>query len=147
MVDREPIHIIYDGQCTFCIRALRIVKALDVWRVLRFHDGRDRASVEARFPALRGADLDAAMFAIAEPGRTYRGFFAFRRVAWGSPLTWPFLPLFYFPGARWLGPVVYAWVARNRSSLGCRAPVDPAPPPAGTEPPPTDRGRVRSGGL
>ncbi len=127
---QEPIDIIYDGKCAFCVRSLRIVRALDVWGHLRFDDGADRQQVEARFPGLRGADLEQAMFAVTEDGEVHRGFFAFRRVLWVSPLMWPLIPLFYFPGSRLVGPRIYAWIARNRRSLGCRSSACPAPPPS-----------------
>ncbi len=117
----KPIDIIYDGQCAFCVQSLRLVRALDVWGRLGFVDGTDRVQVEARFPMLRGADLDDAMYAMTRYGGIYQGFFAFRRLLWASPLMWPLLPLFYFPASRWVGPRVYAWIARNRRSLGCRS--------------------------
>src|SRR5512139_4044629 len=130
MADRILVHVIYDGQCVFCVWALRIARALDVRGVLRFHDGTDRAALEAQFPMLCGADLDAAMYVVADGDRDYRGFFAFRRMAWCSPLTWPLLGLFYCPGAGLLGPRIYDWVARNRSNLGCRSPVCSLLPPS-----------------
>ena len=126
----KPIDIIYDGQCTFCVRSLRIVRSLDVWGALRFVDGTDRTQVEARFPELRGADLDQAMFAVTKDGGVYRGFFAFRRLLWVSPLLWLLIPFFYFPGARLVGPRLYAWIARNRRSLGCRSSTCPILPPS-----------------
>jgi predicted DCC family thiol-disulfide oxidoreductase YuxK len=113
------LHVIYDGQCGFCVRALRLCRAFDVRGSLRFHDANARTEVHAEFPELRAADFDNAMFAVAPDRRVTRGFFAFRRVLWESPLMWPFLPVFYFPGTRWIGPRVYAWVARNRRHLGC----------------------------
>ncbi|HSB71890.1 MAG TPA: DUF393 domain-containing protein [Candidatus Methylomirabilis sp.] len=146
MADQERIHVIYDGQCAFCIRSLRVTRALDVRHALRFHDATDRVAVAARFPALRGADLDTAMYAVTEGGQAYRGFFAFRRIAWSSPLAWPLLLPLYFPGAGWLGPKVYAWVAQNRSNLGCRSRVCPVPPPAGVGSPTAGPG-ARPGGL
>jgi predicted DCC family thiol-disulfide oxidoreductase YuxK len=106
---REPVHVIYDGQCDFCVRALRLARAVDVWGRLRFHDAHDRQAVERAFPALAGA--------IA------RGFFAFRRMMWLSPLTWPLVPLFYLPGSGLVGPRVYAWIARNRHRFGCRSQI------------------------
>lgn len=124
------LHVIYDGQCGFCIRALRFCRALDVRGALRFHDANDRTQVHSAFPELVDADFDNAMFAVTPDRCVTRGFFAFRRVLWESPLMWPFFPLFYFPGTGWLGPKVYAWVARNRRLLGCDTKVcDLATPP------------------
>lgn len=117
----ETLNIIYDGQCTFCTRTLSVFRRLDFKRRLRFYDWHE-AETRAEFPALRGADGEA-MYVIAENESPYRGFFAFRRLIWNSPATWALVPLFYFPGASLLGPAVYAWVARNRRSLGCGSEV------------------------
>ena len=49
--------------------------AVDVWGRLRFHDAHDRQAVEG-LPALAGADLDEAMYAVTAEGAIDRGFFA-----------------------------------------------------------------------
>lgn len=121
------IDVVYDGGCGFCVRALAAVRTLDSRGALLLHDARDRPAIMVRFPSLREADLDDAMFVVANDG-IYRGFFAFRRLAWMGPLAWPFLLAFYFPGASWLGPRVYAWIAANRRRLGCRSAVCELPP-------------------
>ena len=119
----KPLNIIYDGQCGFCIRSLNLVGALDLFGVQHLDDARDRAAVEKRFPQLRGADLDEAMYLVAQGEPLYRGFFAFRRLTWSTPLTWALIPLFYFPGSSLLGLYLYGWSARNRSRFGCRSKV------------------------
>jgi predicted DCC family thiol-disulfide oxidoreductase YuxK len=120
--------IIYDGDCGFCRRALRLFARVDVWHRLRLHDARRRDDLLAAFPGLAGADLDDAMYVVTRERRVYRGFFAFRRLIWNSPFTWPLVALFYFPGAATVGPRVYAQVARNRRRLGCDS-DGCAPPP------------------
>ena len=122
------LHVIYDGQCGFCIRSLKVCRALDLRRALRFHDASARQQVYANFPELTGADFENAMFAVAPDRSVTRGFFAFRRILWESPLMWPLIPLFYFPGAGIIGPRAYAWVARNRSRFGCESDVCELPP-------------------
>jgi predicted DCC family thiol-disulfide oxidoreductase YuxK len=117
------LHVIYDGQCGFCVRSLKVCRALDARRALRFHDANARQQVSAQFPELSGADFENAMFAVASDRRVTRGFFAFRRILWESPLMWPLIPLFYFPGTGIVGPRVYAWVARNRRRFGCESDV------------------------
>ncbi len=123
----ETVNIIYDGQCGFCIRSLRIVRALDIYRSFRFHDSHQPETFH-RFPELRGANVSDAMYAVAEGEPIYEGFFSFRRLIWCSPLMWILIPVFYFPGAGILGPRVYAWVARNRSKFGCESNVCDLPP-------------------
>jgi len=60
----EPVHVIYDGQCRFCLRSLKIFSATDLMQVFRFHDAHDEQSIAAAFPELTHADFDNAMFAL-----------------------------------------------------------------------------------
>src|SRR5438093_353840 len=115
----QTLQIIYDGQCGFCMRSLKVVRALDLFGALQYYDSHDQ-NTHKLFPQLREADAANAMYTIAGAETPYEGFFAFRRLIWCSPLLWPLIPIFYFPGATFFGPRVYAWVARNRSRLGCR---------------------------
>ena len=114
------LNVIYDGQCSFCVRALKVCGALDMRRALCFHDATARQQVHTVFPELLRADFDNAMFAVAPGRRVTRGFFAFRSLLWESPLLWPLLLVFYFPGASWIGPNTYAWVAKNRRRFDCK---------------------------
>jgi predicted DCC family thiol-disulfide oxidoreductase YuxK len=98
------LDVIYDGRCGFCVRSLNVCRAL------------------------ASADFENAMFVVAPDRRVARGFFAFRRMLWESPLMWPLLLPFYVPGSGWIGPRVYAWVARNRRTLGCESDVCERPP-------------------
>ena len=115
------LHLIYNGQCLFCIRSLKFFRALDVKGMLKFYYAHDQGLVASKFPELRGADFDDAMFAVTEDQQVFRGFFAFRQIVWSSPLTWILLLLFYFPGSSFLGVRIYAWVAKNRLKFGCRS--------------------------
>jgi predicted DCC family thiol-disulfide oxidoreductase YuxK len=127
------LHVIYDGRCGFCIRSLKVCRALDVRGALRYHDANARRQVLDAFPELSNADFEHAMFAVSENRRVTRGFFAFRRILRESPLMWPLLPLFYLPGSGIIGPRVYAWVARNRHRFGCESEVCDLPS-AGRDP-------------
>ena len=117
------VDVIYDGQCGFCIRSLKVCRSLDVRHAFRFHDANATSRIQASFPELASADFENAMFAVAPDRTVTRGFFAFRRMLWESPLMWPLIPLFYLPGAGLLGPRLYAWVARNRRRFGCESEV------------------------
>ncbi len=122
------LDVIYDGQCGFCIRSLRVCQALDIRHRLRFHDANARQDISAAFPELAQADVENAMFTVGRDRRVHRGFFAFRQVALESPLMWLALPLLYFPGSAWAGPRIYSWVARNRGRFGCESEVCEMPP-------------------
>ena len=135
----RPIVLVYDGDCAFCVRCLRVIQMLDLFGACRYVNGRDRALVADAYPMLRDADLDHAMYAVDSRDRTFRGFFAFRRLARVSPLMWIFLPILYFPGSSIAGPAAYDWISRNRSALGCvsscsAAPRSPRPPSDPTAP-------------
>ncbi|MEE2637947.1 MAG: DCC1-like thiol-disulfide oxidoreductase family protein [Acidobacteriota bacterium] len=112
--DSVSCHVIYDGACGLCARAVTVLRLLDTRRVLVAHDARDRVSVVHRFPVLEEGDLDDAMFVVSPDGRVHRGFFAFRRLLWTSPWLWLLLPVLYLPGAGVVGVRVYAWIARDR---------------------------------
>lgn len=127
-----PVDIVYDGHCGFCMHSLKIVRALDLFGVLRFYDSHDPETYRL-FPQLLAANLDEAMYALADGEPPYQGFFSFRRLIWSSPLTWLLIPVFYFPGAGFFGPRIYSWVARNRSRFGCRTEVCDLPPRANPE--------------
>lgn len=130
------IDIVYDAQCRFCVRSLGWVRSLARREAFRLHDANDRATVLTRFPALSGADVDEAMFAITPEGEVLRGFFAFRRMMWASPWLYPFLLLFYAPAARLIGPRIYSLIARHRRRLGCSVGACELPGPAGRAPTP-----------
>jgi predicted DCC family thiol-disulfide oxidoreductase YuxK len=127
----KTLNIIYDGQCGFCVRSLQIVRRLDLYGTLRFYDSH-RPETAATFPVLSGVNVDEAMYTIVQGEPLYTGFFAFRRLVWNSPITWMLLLVFYFPGAGFFGPRIYAWIARNRNSFGCQSNVCDltSPPPA-----------------
>ena len=118
-VRNKGLDVIYDAQCRFCLRSLRLLEWLAGDRLFRLHDGNDRELVQAKFPVLARADTNDAMYVVTPRGEVFRGFFAFRRIMWESPRLYPFLPLFYAPGAGLVGPRMYAWVAKNRRNFGC----------------------------
>jgi predicted DCC family thiol-disulfide oxidoreductase YuxK len=113
------LDVIYDAQCRFCLRSLRLLERVAGRRLFRLHNGNDRELMQSKFPMLAGADINNAMFAVTSRGEVFRGFFAFRRIMRESPRLYPFLPLFYAPGAALIGPRIYAWVAKNRRNFGC----------------------------
>jgi predicted DCC family thiol-disulfide oxidoreductase YuxK len=95
---RRPT-IIYDGECGFCRSSVRLIQVMDLWGKLEYT------------PGPKG--MSEMLLDIPE-GKTYGGFFAFRRLVWMLPMLYPMIPVVYFPGAGILGPLVYRWVARNR---------------------------------
>jgi predicted DCC family thiol-disulfide oxidoreductase YuxK len=110
--------ILYDRNCQFCQRSIRLLKRLD-W-LKRFHcqDCRDIASLPAcDMPLDPKCLLEEMHLVTPNRKRSYAGFAAFRWMAWRMPLSCGIAPLLYLPGARWCGNKVYKWVARNRYNL------------------------------
>lgn len=117
---KKQFTVIYDGECGFCQRSLNRLRALDLRHRFTYIDFHHSEVIKTRFPELAGADFENAMLTVDPQGRSYRGFFAFRRLIWASPVLWLAIPVFYFPGASIVGPRVYAWIAANRSRLSCK---------------------------
>ncbi len=110
--------VIYDGQCTFCIRSLHAIKRFDAAGRLRLVDGSDRASMARRYPGLDIGGLDTAMYTACE-GRYERGYDAFVRIFLVVPELRPLGYLMRVRPVSSIGQRIYALVARNRRTFGC----------------------------
>ena len=96
------------------------MERFDTFGVLQFYDFHDAETMAEKFPIIRLEEAEEAMIAVTEELKIFKGFYAFRQIMWSSPWFWLFLPVFYFPGSSYVGNWLYAWIARNRSHLGCR---------------------------
>ena len=90
--------IVYDGECEFCLSSIKALQVMDLWGNLEYTPG-PKVMSEMQF---NGVD-----------GKTYGGFFAFRRLVWLLPMLYGMIPIVYFPGAGILGPFIYRWIART----------------------------------
>ncbi len=115
----KALSLIYDGNCAFCLRSRGVIEKIDTFGVLQFYDFHDAGTMAGKFPMISPEDAEEAMIAVTEDLRIFKGFYAFRQIAWSSPWLWLLIPLFYFPGASYFGSRFYACIARNRSHLGC----------------------------
>ena len=117
--------MLFDGSCGLCTRTVAVVRRLDTRDRIDVLDvARDWGAVSARFPALTRAACLEDMHVITPDGRVFRGYAAYRAMAWALPAAWALLPLLYAPLARPLGERVYRAVARRRQSSSCA--VEPA---------------------
>jgi len=107
------VKVIYDGDCQFCSASVEKIKIMDLFGRLTFinyhavdvtviHSGLTKEKAHSQFHLL---DTN---------GELYGGFFAFRRMTWLLPMLYPSVLVFYFPGASIIGPLVYAFIAKNR---------------------------------
>ncbi len=110
--------VLFDGDCAFCQRSVRILKSLDWFKRLTTQNARDQERWPAAAEPLSLPRMLEEMHLITPDRRkTYAGFSAFRWMVWRLPLTVPMAPLLYLPGVLWLGNRVYRWIAKNRYSL------------------------------
>ncbi len=110
--------VLYDGQCPFCCKSVVLLKQLDWLGRLTYANARDRDAVPPHEPPLdTGRLLDEMHLLPPRGGRVYRGFHAFRWIAWRLPLLWPLAPFLYVPGVPFLGQRLYRWIALHRFQL------------------------------
>ncbi|HEV3236312.1 MAG TPA: DUF393 domain-containing protein [Gemmataceae bacterium] len=123
--------VLYDGQCRLCLKSVAALRRLDWLHRLHLQNARDLDSLPRRDPPLVPEQLLEQMHLLPPGGRrVYRGFEAFRWMAWRLPLLWPLAPFLYLPGMKPLGQHAYLWVARNRFRLvPCHGGVCTLPPP------------------
>ncbi len=134
--------MIFDGDCGFCTRSVRIGQSLDWLKTLRWLP---RFSDEA---AKLGVPLEASERALQMVLGTqvYSGWRAIKRMAVRFPLFWiacaalvwltPWsalvIALGLSPLANFIGDPVYAWIARNRMRISGSACALPQRPPTST---------------
>jgi predicted DCC family thiol-disulfide oxidoreductase YuxK len=114
--------VVFDGGCLLCLRTMACLDELDTGSRLGFVDGRGGPEHLPEAVRRRGIDVMHAMCVVEEGGAVLSGFHAFRSIALALPVLWPIVPLLYAPGARVVGPRIYAAVARRRSTCalgGC----------------------------
>ena len=122
--------VLYDGDCPLCRRTTSILKRLDWFGRLAFHNCRDATHIPAHTAHLDPARMIAEMHVLTpERDSALSGFRAVRWIAGRVPPLWPLYPLLFLPGMPRLGQRLYLWVARNRFHLvPCRGGVCTIPP-------------------
>ena len=111
--------VIYDGDCGFCTRSVRLARALDWFGLFewcsRWEDG-----VRERFPQLPYEDSLRQMYVVRPDGKLLGGFYCVRYLWLHLPLLCVPALLMHLPYAGLLGEPVYRWIARNRHRFGGR---------------------------
>jgi predicted DCC family thiol-disulfide oxidoreductase YuxK len=116
-----PLDLLYDGDCGFCDRSVRALRAMDVAGRLRPRTIQDNLPLLRSHGVTGTAVLD--QMHIVDRQRIYHGFYAFRRFAWTTPYLVALAPLLYVPGVPAIGERVYRAIAERRHALGC--PIGP----------------------
>jgi predicted DCC family thiol-disulfide oxidoreductase YuxK len=110
---RETLVFAFDGGCGVC-RTTAIALARNSLPGGAEFTSAQEASATGKLPA--DADLSTVLtdIHVFTPTRTFKGFDAYRRLAWRVPLLWPILPLLYLPPVGLIGRRVYRRVADHR---------------------------------
>ncbi|MDP3703911.1 MAG: DUF393 domain-containing protein, partial [Candidatus Omnitrophota bacterium] len=109
--------VIFDGECGFCLRAIRIGRRLDWWRRIDWR-ARLEPGVNERFPQLSQEETQRRMVSIRTDGRICGGFDAVRDILLQLPLTMLPALVLYLPGMSVVGVPLYRWIATNRYRVG-----------------------------
>lgn len=112
--------VVFDGDCGFCQRSIRIGRSLD-WLGRMDWRARLEPGLKEKFPQVSGEETQNRMVSIRPDGKTYGGFYAVRDILIQFPLT--FLPalFLYVPGVPLVGVPVYKWIAKNRHKFGSQS--------------------------
>ena len=115
---RQTAILLFDGDCAFCRKSVHILQRLDWLHQIQYQNCREFDKLPGSAVPLQPEQLLAQMHLLT-PDRqcVYRGFRAFRWMAWRLPLLWAFAPMLYIPGVPRVGQRIYLWIARNRFRL------------------------------
>lgn len=106
--------LLYDGRCQFCQISVKRIQTLDLFATLSLVDLHSIADLKKLHPQLT-QELAMSQFHLIEPnGKIYGGFDVFRRICFTMPMLYPMIFVFYFPGMRTLGALIYKFIAKNR---------------------------------
>jgi len=112
----SPGIVVYDGKCGFCRTSLAWVRALDLFRALREQDLHELERPEDLHPSL-SKEACLTRLHYLEHGKSYAGFYAFRRMALRLPTLYVLVPFLFLPGMGFLGPRLYDWISRHRERI------------------------------
>ncbi len=110
--------LIYDGNCTFCLRSMDWIRKMALPNCLEFLPCQSE-SRKTRFPTMSENQCMEAMQLVLPDGRILSGAEAIPELL-KRLRGWHLCShLFSIPGIQWLAPYVYRWVAKNRYSISC----------------------------
>lgn len=111
--------LVFDGGCGICLKTMALVDALNWSGRARLLDATRWETVAAAHPELSQEACFEDIHFVDAKGTAFRGFEAYRALAWRLPLTVLVAPLLYLPGVPELGRRVYRHVADGRSTTSC----------------------------
>ncbi len=109
--------IVYDGQCRFCQKQVERIRRWDSRSRFEYVP-RQTPGLDERFPQLAQGDFNTGMRLIGEAGSVYVGADAVYQIATRLPRSRWIAWVYRVPVLHQLARGLYAWVAKNRQSLG-----------------------------
>jgi len=105
---RKKYQLLYDGSCEFCKKCLVVIQSMDVMKKFEHADFRQQ-----KIPSSQRKNLERQIWLVT-PKKTYKGFFAFRKMAMLMPALWIIVPLLYLPFAGTIGTKIYNYISCKR---------------------------------
>jgi len=110
-----PLFVAYDGNCRLCRRTIALLRTADWFERTTYVNALDEEAL--RQHGLHGLDRQALlvdMHAVSGT-RVWRGYDAYRAMAWRIPLLWPVAPILSLWPVTAIGRRIYRHVADARS--------------------------------
>lgn len=121
---KKRAKLFYDDGCGLCQRTVAFIRAVDVFDRIQYI-GLSTISDSQVVIGGRAVDRDMLyqeMHFVSPDGSLSKGFLAYRALARMFLLFLPAVPFLYFPGVRWAGDKIYAFIAKRRKNV-CRIQV------------------------
>jgi predicted DCC family thiol-disulfide oxidoreductase YuxK len=115
----KKLKVLYDGECGFCVRIVRLLQGLDPFETLELLDFRDADALERAggLPSIPKEALERRMHVVAPGGAVKAGYRGIVSVALRLPALTLFGVLGSIPGMQLLGDPLYDAVAGRRQEL------------------------------
>ena len=119
----DPIVVLYDGECPFCVFQMKLLTWLDWLNQLRLAPLTDPVAQE-KAPHLTREQLLEAMHCITPDGKIFRGARCIRHLGMKLPILLPIGLILYIPGIIWVAEKIYMLISANRYHIsklfGCK---------------------------
>lgn len=112
---RQKMYLIFDGNCQLCRRTIASLKVLDVFERITYVNALNQEALANNdLLWLNSNEILKDMHVVV--GKTsWKGFFAYRSLAYRILFFWPFIPWLYIPPIPQIGSYIYRQVADSRT--------------------------------
>ncbi len=112
----KPV-VVYDGECSFCLRQIERIKRRDRCALFEYVP-RQSPGLDERFPRLADDDFNSGMRVITPCGDILVGADALYHIVRRLPIWGTIAWIYRLPGLNTLARLAYRWIAANRYRLG-----------------------------